>query len=198
MKIKYPNPSVTNTRTANELPSGNHGMLFENALNMSNEYYRIHKKAVIYKKPTPVQVVKVDYPARSQAKIVEAYYKTPSTTDYNGIYRGKYIDYEAKETIHNSFAFKHIFPHQIKHLQDVDSLGGIAFVIIYYKKLNKVLLIDIKDFVKLYNDGYNDNLRKSLPIEKAMDIGQVAKLGYTPPIDYLEAVDKMYFNKEEA
>ena len=34
--------------------------------------------------------MKVDYPNRSHAKIVEAYYQTPSTTDYNGIYRGKY------------------------------------------------------------------------------------------------------------
>ena len=88
MKIKYPNPSVTNTRTVNEIPNGNHGMMFENALNTTNEYYRIHNKAIIYKKPTPIQVVRVDYPSRSAAKIVEAYYRTPSTTDYNGIYKG--------------------------------------------------------------------------------------------------------------
>ena len=192
MKIKYPNPSVTNTRTVNEIPNGNHGMMFENALNTTNEYYRIHNKAVIYKKPTPIQVVRVDYPSRSAAKIVEAYYRTPSTTDYNGIYKGKYIDYEAKETIHNSFAFKHIFPHQIKHLVEVDKMGGIAFVIIYYKKVNKVVIIDIKEFVKLYNDGYDNDKRKSLPVEVALEIGREAKLGFTPPISYLDAVDELY------
>ena len=192
MKIKYPNPSVTNTRTVNEIPNGNHGMMFENALNSTNEYYRIHNKAIIYKKPTPIQVVRVDYPSRSAAKIVEAYYRTPSTTDYNGIYKGKYIDYEAKETIHNSFAFKHIFPHQIKHLVEVDKMGGIAFVIIYYKKVNKVVIIDIKEFVKLYNDGYDNDKRKSLPVEVALEIGREAKLGFTPPISYLDAVDELY------
>ena len=192
MKIKYPNPSVTNTRTVNEIPNGNHGMMFENALNTTNEYYRIHNKAIIYKKPTPIQVVRVDYPSRSAAKIVEAYYRTPSTTDYNGIYKGKYIDYEAKETIHNSFAFKHIFPHQIKHLVEVDKMGGIAFVIIYYKKVNKVVIIDIKEFVKLYNDGYDNDKRKSLPVEVALEIGKEAKLGFTPPISYLDAVDELY------
>mgnify|MGYP003290839645 CR=1 FL=1 len=192
MKIKYPNPSVTNTRTVNEIPNGNHGMMFENALNTTNEYYRIHNKAIIYKKPTPIQVVRVDYPSRSAAKIVEAYYRTPSTTDYNGIYKGKYIDYEAKETIHNSFAFKHIFPHQIKHLVEVDKMGGIAFVIIYYKKVNKVVIIDIKEFVKLYNDGYDNDKRKSLPVEVALKIGREAKLGFTPPISYLDAVDELY------
>ncbi len=48
-----------------------HGMLFENALNTTNEYYRLHNKAIIYKKPTPIQVVKVDYPDRTKAKITE-------------------------------------------------------------------------------------------------------------------------------
>ena len=72
------------------------GMRLENDINDSNKYYRELDKALIYKKPTPVQVVHVDYPKRQRAKITEAYYKTPSTTDYNGVYRGKYIDFEAK------------------------------------------------------------------------------------------------------
>ncbi|HAJ54544.1 MAG TPA: Holliday junction resolvase RecU, partial [Lactobacillus sp.] len=53
----------------------------EEELNLSNQYYRSVDKAVVYKKPTPVQIVKVDYPKRSQAVIREAYFKTPSTTD---------------------------------------------------------------------------------------------------------------------
>ena len=48
--------------------------------------------AVIHKKPTPVQIVNVHYPMRSKAVINEAYFRTPSTTDYNGIYNGHYLD----------------------------------------------------------------------------------------------------------
>ena len=189
MKIKYPFP---NARVYKKTSYKSQGMLFENGLNITNEFYRINNKAIIYKKPTPIQVVRVDFPARSKAKIIEAYYRTPSTTDYNGIYKGKYIDYEAKETSRKSFAFKHIFPHQIEHLKKVSEQGGIAFVLIYYKVVDEVYLIDIEVFYDLYQAGLAGG-RKSIPVEKAREVGVLVKLGYTPPIDYLDAVDQYYF-----
>lgn len=192
MSIKYPIPNKGDVKiTRNKT----HGMLFENALNISNEYYRIHNRAFIYKKPTPIQVVRVDYPARSKARIIEAYYRTPSTTDYNGIYRGKYIDYEAKETNNLSFAFKHIFQHQIDHLTNISNHGGIAFIIIYYKKVNEIYLIDINVFNKLYLEGENGGT-KSISVELAREVGMLAHQGYTPPIDYLKAIDQYYFKEK--
>ena len=72
---------------------GNRGMTLENELNSSNDYYRLIDKAIIYKKPTPIKITNVDYPSRDKAVIKEAYFTVPSTTDYNGIYKGKYIDF---------------------------------------------------------------------------------------------------------
>ena len=76
----------------------NRGMSFEKMINESNNYYLSRGLAVIHKKPTPIQIVKVDYPQRSRAKIVEAYFRQASTTDYSGVFKGHYIDFEAKET----------------------------------------------------------------------------------------------------
>jgi len=90
--VKYPDGSVREVETkkvkkSKNITKANLGESFESEINESNEYYLNKGIAAIYKKPTPVQIVKVDYPARNKAKIVEAYYKTPSTTDYNGIYK---------------------------------------------------------------------------------------------------------------
>ena len=114
------------------------GMGLENILNQTNELYRLQKRAVIHKKPTPIQVVKVNYPARSAAQITEAYFRQASTTDYNGVYKGRYIDFEAKETKNKtSFPLKNIHEHQLEHMKECCEQGGIAFVIFYFSSLKE-------------------------------------------------------------
>ena len=187
MKINYPNGIIKETKTCKIINT--RGMMLEDLLNKTNEYYLIKGIANIHKKPTPIQVVRVNYPERSKAKITEAYYKTPSTTDYNGIYKGKYIDFEAKETNDDRFYFSNIHDHQVKHLLSIDSLGGIGFVIIMFKAFNEVYIIDIKEF----NKYYSDSKVKALKIELIKEIGVKVNQTYTKPIDYLTAVDELYF-----
>ncbi len=169
------------------------GMSLEEDISLSNQYYLSHDIAVIYKKPTPIQIVKVDYPRRESAKIVEAYYKTPSTTDYNGIYRGRYIDFEAKETKVKTFPFANISKHQIDHLQRIINHGGIAFVIIAFTSLNEVYLIDASHMI---NDYYHSQ-RKSITYQKIKDLGHLIPQGYQPRLDYLKVVDDWYFKEDE-
>jgi len=195
MKINYPNGTKLNAFT---IADHSRGMTFEHDLNISNEYYRIHNIAIIYKKPTPVQIVKVDYPQRTKAKIVEAYYQTPSTTDYNGIYKGKYIDFEAKQTENLSFPFKHIFDHQVNHLKKCKEMGGISFVIIYFKKVNSVYLIDIDPFY----DRFMNSEKRGISVSDMDELIQnnqayKANIGFAPVIDYIKGIETMYFNNKQ-
>ena len=169
------------------------GMSLEEDITLSNQYYLSHDIAVIYKKPTPIQIVKVDYPRREAARMVEAYYKTPSTTDYNGLYRGKYVDFEAKETKVKTFPFANISKHQIDHLQKIINHGGIAFVIIAFTSLNEVYLIDASHMI---NDYYHSQ-RKSITYEKIKNLGHLIPQGYQPRLDYLKVVDDWYFKEDE-
>lgn len=169
-----------------EINYKNRGMTLENDINKTNEYYREIEKAYIYKKPTPIKIVKVDYPSREKAIIKEAYFTIPSTTDYNGLYKGKYIDFEAKETISKtSFSLSNIHKHQIKHLDNIDKNGGISFIIVRFTTLNKTYFVLAKDFIEYVNNV----TRKSIPIDFFEKKAYILNDTYIPPIDYLKVVD---------
>lgn len=164
----------------------NRGMTLEHEINISNEYYLEIGKAFIYKKPTPIKIVKVDYPSRDKAIIKEAYFATPSTTDYNGLYNGKYIDFEAKETkSKTAFALSNIHPHQIKHLENINANQGIAFIIVRFTTLNETYLITAQSFL----DYITTTDKKSIPLEYFKSNAYLIKDGYRPRIDYLKIVD---------
>jgi recombination protein U len=192
--INYPIKRKTQNKSNNR---ANLGMTLENDIETTNQYYLINNVAVIHKKPTPIQVVGVSYPARNKAKIVEAYYKTPSTTDFNGIYKGKYIDFDAKETnSKTSMPLKNIHMHQIEHLKQVASHGGIAFLIVHFKQYNEYYILPshiLFEYWDLQNDEKKG--RKSIPYQTFKDQAYPIVFGYIPRLDYLKVIDQYYFAK---
>lgn len=196
--IKYSNGQIFETKpikhneNKRKIPCfsyGNRGMNLENDINLSNEFYKQNEKCLITKRPTPINVVKVDY---SKGPIItNAYFEKQSTTDYNGVYKGKYIDFEAKSTQKvSSFPLQNISPHQIDHLKHVIKHGGIAFFIIEFAKLKEVYFLDANYVVKFYEEGE----RKSIPYSEVIKNGFKIKSGYAPRLDYLEIIDKIYMN----
>lgn len=185
--MKYPNSNKVYVKPKES--ASRRGMSLEEDINSTNRYYLTNNTAVIYKKPTPITIVHVDYPKRSAAKITEAYFKVPSTTDYNGIYLGKYIDFEAKECeSKTSFPFSSIHQHQIDHLSKVLEHGAIAFIIIRMVSYDKDFLINAKDFI----DFYNSTSRKSLPYDWIIENGFEIPRAYQKPCDYLSVVERVY------
>ena len=185
--MNYPTKKKSNISSLTS--QSNRGMSLENDINITNETYLNEDKAIIYKKPTPIKVIKVEYKSRSTAKIVEAYYNTPSTTDYNGIYKSKYIDFEAKEChSKTAFSLSLIHPHQIKHLERCLNHGAIAFIILRMASFDKTYLIKAEDFL----DFYKGESRKSLSYEWIKKHGVIIEYKYSKPCDYLEVVDKVY------
>jgi len=185
--INYPIKRKTQEKTTNY---ANLGMTLEGDIEVSNAYYLSHDIAVIHKKPTPIQVVNVSYPARNKAKITEAYYKTPSTTDFNGIYDGLYIDFDAKETNSGtSMPLKNVHPHQIDHLKGVFKQGGIAFLIVHFKKYNQYFLLPASVLFQYWDlQNHEEKGRKSIPYQAFLDHALLIPFGYQPRLDYLKVV----------
>lgn len=184
--MNYPN-GIKKNKTTGYTNYGNRGMNLENDLNVTNEYYRNMDKAYIYKKPTPIKIVNVDYKSRKLATIKEAYFVEPSTTDYNGIYKGKYIDFEAKETkSKTSFALENIHPHQIIHLRNIMNHNGIVFLIVRFTNLDYTFLLMAKEFF----DFIDNNNRKSIPLSYFKEKAHLIKNKLQPRVDYLEIIDE--------
>lgn len=187
--MKYPNSGKTYERMSSH-DTARRGMSLEHDINMACQYYLANESANIHKKPTPITVVNVEYPSRNKAKITEAYFKVPSTTDYNGIYRGRYIDFEAKECrSKTSFPFTSIHAHQIKHLKSVNKHGAIAFIIIRMVHYDMDYLIPFTDFI----DFFETTKRRSLPYSWIREKGHLIKKRIMIPCDFIKTVDEVYF-----
>lgn len=172
--------------------TSNRGMELESDINKSNTYYLHNKLAVIHKKPTPIQIVKVDYPKRTAAKITEAYFRQASTTDYNGIYRGRYIDFEAKESKNKTaFPLKLVHPHQIAHLKEILFHGGIGFFIVRWTSLSETYLVPAEKMIHFYQI----TTRSSIPYSWFVENGHLISGNYLNPVHYLEIVDSLYFKE---
>lgn len=184
--MNYPK-GVKNSNIDNYVNFANRGMGLESDINLTNQYYVDKGIAFIYKKPTPIQVTKVDYRNNSMV-IKEAFFKEPSTTDYNGLYKGMYIDFEAKETTNKtSFPLANIHKHQIKHIKNIYENNGIVFLIVRFTSLNKDYILMGKDFIEFLKD----NDRKSIPLSYFEEKGYLLELSYIPRIDYLKVIDNI-------
>ncbi|NLY62943.1 MAG: Holliday junction resolvase RecU [Erysipelothrix sp.] len=191
--IKYPSgmkKSVNNSSI--KQTTSNRGLGLEKDINATNQYYLDLDIALIHKKPTPIQVVDVRYPNRSKAEITRAYYTKPSTTDYNGIYRNRAIDFEAKQTnSETSFVLALIHDHQIVHLQKVIKHGGIAFVIIRFSKFDETYYVEAQKIIDIYY-----GVKRSIPYRWFQENAHLIPFSLTPPIHYLKVVDLIYFEGE--
>ena len=162
----------------------NRGMELEHEINETNAYYRDNEIALIYKRPTPIKVVKC-----INKKITEAYFEEESTTDYYGLYKGKYIDFEAKETTSKtSFPLANLKENQIEHIKNVTKNAGYSFLIVSFTDIEKYFILLGKDLI----DFIKEDSRKSIPLNYFLEKGFEIKRGLIPPLDYLAVLEKIF------
>src|SRR5574344_1045645 len=193
--IKYPNGKSAESKSLGKIKrmtkpiaTGNRGMGLEEDINITNQFYKDKDLCLITKRPTPINVVKVDY--SHGAVITNAYFEKQSTTDYNGVYKSRYIDVEAKSTqSKTSLPLINIPSQQVEHLKRVIRHGGIAFFIIEFASLNEVYLLDASHVINFVNAKEG----RSLSYVFIKENGKQIKRGFLPRLDYLAIVKELYF-----
>lgn len=187
--VNYPpgHPKKKNKAPALKKSAANRGMELEKLISAANDYYLMHDIALITKRPTPINVVKIDY--AKGAKITNAYFEKQSTTDFNGVYQNRYFDFEAKSTrLKTSFPLNNVYEHQITHLENVIRHGGIAFFIVEFASLNEIYVLAASHVISAYKSGE----RKSIPYATFKEKGILVPLKINPILDYLPAVKAMF------
>lgn len=199
MTIRYPNgkkytptpKKETNLFKKKDLSYSNRGKTLEEEIDETNEFYLQRNIAVIHKKPVPIQIVKVEYPSRSAAVIREAYFRTPSTTDYNGVYNGYYIDFDAKETENKtSFPLKNVHPHQVSHMEASAKQKGICFLLVRFSSLERYFVVPLEMLLSAWGLMLKGG-RKSIPLSEFEGQAIEIQPGYLPRLDYLKAITQL-------
>ena len=163
----------------------NRGMSLESLINDTNEYYLLNNKAVIYKKPTPIKIIKMD---PNKKRITNAIFDKHSTTDYNGVYKGKYIDFEAKSTkSKTSFNLNNFQSCQISHFRKILIQKAIAFVIIEFSTLEEFYILPAKKLIEFIDN----EKKKSIPLKYIKENGFALQITINPPLDYLKFISSI-------
>lgn len=178
-----------NYRTNFNSTYANRGMGLENDINETNKYYITYDIALIYKKPTPIRITKTNY---ENMRVTDGFFECPSTLDYNGVYKGHYIEFDAKETkSKTSFTINNIHKHQIEYIKKVIKHNGIVFLIVRFTTLKKDYILKGENLIEFINN----NDRKSIPLEYFEKNCYKLELKYAPRLDYIKIIDNIIKEK---
>lgn len=165
---------------------GNRGMGLEGLINATNDAYLARGMAVVHKRPTPVKIM-----GTQGTRITKAVLEAKSTVDYEGVYRAHSLQFEAKQTRHDSrFDFDNVHDHQIGHLRACSAQGAICFILVEFTKRHEVFYVPAKMLIDAWDEGMRGG-RKSLAYDDVSVMCHQVRPSRGVALDYLAVVDKL-------
>ncbi len=164
------------------------GQVLEEMVEVSNQQYLLQNRALVQKIPTPVKVLNVN---SRTGKINNAFYDKKSTVDYIGVFKGRSVAFDAKETnVETRFDLSNVKEHQYRFLSNWNKNGGISFLIINFSSLEESYYLPftiLDDFWK----GMLKGERKSIPYQVIAKAEYRIKGKGLILLDYLSIIEKM-------
>ncbi len=138
--------------------------------------------ALINKRPTPVKVIK-----SKGSQVIKGFYEAKSTVDYDGVYKGRAIAFEAKSTENpGRFDLKNIAQHQLDYLEKAEKMGAICFFLIEFSKDKSVFVVPLSVIQSYVRMSHQPKGKKSIPRADLYLVEQTERA----PVDYLQYVDE--------
>lgn len=167
----------------------NRGQPFEMMINLVNQVYARDGIALINKRPTPVKVLQ-----SKGNKVISGYFEEKSTVDYDGIYNGQAITFEAKSVSGKRFDLKNVALHQIEYLERAKKHGAISFLLIELRDFGTVYYVSLS-MIKKYLREAQKGGRKSIPYDDFSVYAFEVSKGRRIPLDYLAVIDQIEMDK---
>lgn len=141
----------------------NRGMVLENLINMTNNQYRNTGFADIDKVPTDVKILKVT------GNRISGFLRQGKWVDYTGVFKGRSILFDAKETKEKRFPLKNLSKDQYMKLREHHIHGGASFLIISFTTLHEeIYLLRFEQLEAAWNAKEAGGL-KSIPLQFFQD-----------------------------
>lgn len=166
---------------------GVRGTALESLIEFTNARYHDLGLARVDKIATPIKIMELE-----DGHISKAFFEKPSTVDFVGIIQGMFVAFDAKETEAVSLPLNNIHPHQVNYMEDIKAQGGLAFLIVHFKRYDEYYLISLEMLQKYYYDEqikripYRE-MSKCIPIE----------LDDTGLLRYIDALNELVENTPE-
>ncbi|MCU5414697.1 Holliday junction resolvase RecU [Bacillus wiedmannii] len=165
---------------------GNRGMAFEKLINLSNEMYQRGGVALINKRATPVKVLK-----SAGGRVLNGFYEAKSTVDYDGVYKGRAIAFEAKSTQSlTRFDLSNIAQHQLDYLEKAEKMGAVCFFLIEFSKDQTIFLVPASVVQSYVRMSHQPNGKKSISRADFDIYGYLVEQTERAPVDYLQYIDE--------
>ncbi|MEK5069787.1 Holliday junction resolvase RecU [Sporosarcina sp. FSL K6-1508] len=135
----------------------NLGKRLERLLDMTHLQYKNKGVADIRKVPTPVQI-------KSNNKgNITGYVTRGEWVDYVGVYNGRTIVFDAKETSVKNLPLDNLQEHQYELLKSWHEKGAIAFLVVEFAKMHEEIYLLPFKILQEYWNAREAGGRKSIP-----------------------------------
>ncbi|WP_161565538.1 Holliday junction resolvase RecU [Mycoplasma sp. ATU-Cv-703] len=166
----------------------NSGLWWELIINQTIRLYQDQKVALIHKLALETKIFKTER-AKPFKRVTNALIFARSRADYYGLFQGRFIAFEAKSTIKNSWAVNQIKPHQLKYLLEVEQLGGISFCLVAFLTQTRFFVVPMTFLRQNRQSVYS-----LVQIEK---VACETSLRYPGYLDLLSCVKKLTWHSSD-
>ena len=161
----------------------NRGMNLEKTIIAANDFYEKNEVAYVKKIPTNVKIM------RRTVRGIHGFLERGDWVDFSGVYMGRSVIFDAKQSNLKSFPLQNVHDNQIKTLKEFDKHGGYSFLIVHMKDIDTYFYLNYRSLEIFYERSKNGG-RKSISIKEFMEYCPVIKFE-DGILDYISVMENV-------